>query len=171
MKLIDCSTPKHPNTFTMVDDEDFEWLNQWKWGVGACKGKLRVSRSASNPRRPIKLHRAIMEAPDGVLVDHINGNTLDNSRTNLRLCNNSQNGCNKHARIGVVGFLGVYKRGARFYAQITIGFRKKKWLGVFDTAAEAALAYNEAAKIQHGEFANLNIIPVASVAPQPEPRA
>ncbi len=163
MKLLDISTRKFPNTFTMVDDEDFEVLNKWKWSAVSRKSQVRATRTTGKPKRNILIHRAIMNAPNGVLVDHINGDPLDNRRDNLRLCTVFQNNCNKHARLGALGLLGVSKRDNRFYAQISIVHKKRKHIGSFATPIEAAKAYNEAAKTHYGEFANLNVIPGETV--------
>jgi hypothetical protein len=101
-----------------------------------------------------------MDAPDGVQVDHINRNTLDNRRSNLRLCTASQNRYNQKPRKdSVTGFKGVSfhpdKKVKQWQAKIIVEGRKIS-LKYHATAEEAALAYNRAAVIHHGEFARLN---------------
>lgn len=102
-------------------------------------------------------HRLILNAPKGVLVDHANRNGLDNRRANLRLCNQSQNKANRPApRNNTSGFKGVSRaRSGRWSARITVDYRARA-LGTFDTAWEAAEAYNAAALEAWGEFALLN---------------
>jgi hypothetical protein len=91
-------------------------------------------------------------------VDHINGNTLDNRKENLRICTQNQNGKNRLLnKNNVSGYKGVtYKKANKLWcAQIVVNYHKM-YLGLFTTAEAAALAYNEAAKKYHGEFAKLN---------------
>lgn len=104
------------------------------------------------------MHREIMRAPKGLQVDHIDGNGLNNTRANLRLCDRSLNNVNR--RLGyspASGFRGVYQdRGAPlFYARIWHGGSAKR-LGYFRDAQEAARAYDAAAREAFGEFAILN---------------
>ena len=99
-----------------------------------------------------RFHRYVIGAPKGLDVDHINGNPLDNRRCNLRLATRSQNMANTVKK----DYKGVYVvASGKYKAVITINYNQKH-LGIFDTAEQAALAYNEAAKYYHGEFAKLN---------------
>jgi len=159
MKLIDVSTPKHPNTFVKVDDEDFEPLNQWKWTITE-KGYAR-RRVPDGRRRNLLMHRSILNAASGVLVDHINGDKLDNQRANLRLCTLTENCRNRKPNLdGTSKYRGVgwSKNENKFRARIKIGGGQRVALGYFKSETEAAMAYNEAALKYHGEFARLNII-------------
>lgn len=104
------------------------------------------------------MHRLIMLAPKGLQVDHIDGNGLNNTRANLRLCERSLNNVNR--RLGYTpksGFRGVYQDtgGPLFYARIWSGGSAKR-LGYFRNAEEAARAYDAAAVQEFGEFAVLN---------------
>lgn len=125
-------------------------------------------RRAARPRRlNIRMHRIIMRRVLGreldrwELVDHINGDRLDNRRSNLRLCNNSQNGFNRDVPAhNSTGYKGVsrntYQTGPRpFQANITVN-RRKVYLGSFATAQDAARAYDAAARQVAGEFARGN---------------
>lgn len=152
MKLIDISTPKHPNTFTMVDDADYDWLNQWKWFMDGC-GYARRNQWIDGKQKTIFMHREILNPPPGMMGDHRFGNRLDNRRENLRICTRAENGMNQKPRIGRPLPKGVYWRAKhlRFRAQIRVKTRIIH-LGQFHTASEAEAAYIEASKKYHGEF-------------------
>lgn len=110
-------------------------------------GKYKYSRKY--------LHRAILNASSDKQVDHIDGNKLNNSKSNLRLCTNSENSRNTRPKRGK--YKGVYfdKKRGQWVAQITVD-RKCTSLGSYLSPEDAALAYNEAAKSLHGEFAYIN---------------
>jgi hypothetical protein len=140
----------------IVDDDMYEYLSQWKWQALSTNGKWYAYRNSG--RRAIYVHRLVADAPDGVKVDHKNGNGLDNRRENLRLATGSQNAQNsKVCSRNKLGYKGVYNNGGRYRAQITVGNTKIS-LGQYGTPEEAALAYNRAAKEYFGEFANLNVL-------------
>jgi len=104
------------------------------------------------------MHREVINAPKGRMTDHINGNTLDNRRSNLRLATPSDNAHNtKLPKNNTTGYRGVGKKGNRYIAHIRSD-NKEHHLGSFSTPEEAALAYNKAATELHGEFASLNTI-------------
>ncbi len=166
MKLIDISTPKHPNTFTKVDDEDYDWLNQWNWYSKPDRNTAYSHRNhtihtiTGRIRQSIRMHRVILGVGYGVQVDHINGDGLDNRRENLRVCTVAENARNSKPRLGTVSrFKGVAltRGGKKFCAQIHAPITgQKKHLGTFDTEIEAAKAYNAAAIQAYGEFARIN---------------
>lgn len=102
------------------------------------------------------MHRLVASAPQGMTVDHINCNKLDNRKGNLRICTFSENIRNRPANIrSKTGVKGVRKIGNKFSASIRHGGRgaKPKHLGMFDTIEAASRAYAETAKIYYGEFA------------------
>lgn len=157
--------PLSRGLYALVDEADFNWLNQWKWSVSG-DGRYAVRRvsDGTGKRRTIYMHRLLAGTdggPSSVYVDHINHNTLDNRRGNLRTCTSSQNLGNSNPRRGSSKYKGVsFMRGG--------GPRKKRWvaiitkdgkgrnLGYFHTEEEAAGRYDEAAAELFGEFARLN---------------
>ena len=163
MKLIDISTKKHPNTFTMVDNGAFAFLNQWKWYAWKKGNNLYAHRNIclNGKKTIIRMHRIILGNPS-FLIDHFDGDGCNNLINNLRLCTNIQNIHNsKLHKDSTTGFKGVSVYKNKFRARIR--FRaKEKSLGYFETKNEAALAYNKAAKKYFGEFARLNNIPIPS---------
>lgn len=143
----------------LVDDDMFEYLNQWKWFYQS-KGYAARNSRIDTKRITILLHRVVINAPDEMQVDHINGNRLDNRKENLRLCTNWQNTANhKMYSHNVTGYAGVgFLKRARYKKWIAriVVHGKLIYLGSYTTPKDAALAYNEAALKYRGEFASLN---------------
>lgn len=150
----------------IVDDEDYDYLNQWKWYYRKSKGKktgyaLRNQSIGYGKQKNIQMHRVILGYSGATLqVDHINSNGLDNRKANLRLCTPNGNIQNQGLRIcNKTGFKGVYFRKDLKKWQVHItSDRKRIHLGYHEDKEAAALAYNEAALKYHGEFARLNNI-------------
>jgi hypothetical protein len=162
MKLIDASTPKYPNTFAMVDDEDFERLNQYRWRPVKGARTLYLARHLPGRGAPsILMHFDLVDAPDGMERDHKDRNGLNNQKNNLRICTRSQNACNRRKQTnGVTSkFIGVafHARTGKYQANIQVN-GKPKYLGLFKTQEEAATVRNKAAQDLHGEFVSLNRI-------------
>lgn len=145
----------------IVDDEDYDYLNQWKWNAHRSNSRTFIARRTiwnGKKSREISMHRVIMKTPEGLQVDHINHNGLDNRKCNLRNCAQSENAKNRLA-YGEVKYLGVTYKRTRQYKYISARiYSKGKYiaLGSYKTLEDAARAYDEAAKKYHGEFANLN---------------
>lgn len=142
----------------LVDDEDYEWLNQWKWCArlkpsGQCYA-VRV-KQVNGTKRLIRMHRLILGAKQNQQVDHIDHNGLNNTRKNIRLCTASENQWNRRKlKSATSKYKGVRLDDGRWRAQISHNGQTKQ-LGSFSTEEEAAKAYNEIAK-QRGKFAKLN---------------
>jgi hypothetical protein len=151
--------PLNGGKTALVDDADYEYLSQWKWQYNGYAMRL-TSRSLPINRTTVLMHRVIMDAPHGMEVDHINGNKLDNRRSNLRICTSTENKHNRGVyRNSTTGSKGVTfnKREKKFKVSIRIGNGKRLHLGYFTNLGEATRAYDEAAKKYHGEFARLNV--------------
>lgn len=149
--------PLTKGRFALVDDEDYEVLSAFKWHVNSNGYALRSTR-LNGVKRDIRMHRLLMGlAPDDDrLVDHIDGDPLNNQRANLRLATWSQNCRNRKMQSNnSSGFKGVrwHSKDLRWVAQIVVAGRRKH-LGNFRTREEAHAAYCKAAVELYGEFAN-----------------
>jgi hypothetical protein len=146
----------------IVDDEDFEYLAQWRWHV-IKKGEIYYARRSVCPKpgkkRGIYMHMAILRGgPEGQMVDHKNTDGLDNRRCNLRFATKAQNMRNRgKQKNNSTGFKGVSigRQIGTFRACIKVD-KKYISLGQFKTAEEAHAAYCAAAKELHGDFARFN---------------
>ena len=157
MKEIKLSQGK----FTIVDDQDFEYLSQWKWYTFKGLNTFYAARNIpfNGKQKQLPMHRVIMELNDSQrYIDHIDHNGLNNTRGNLRICSTSQNAMNRRSARGCSSqYKGVSfnKRAGKFVAYITVN-GKILYLGYYIDEAEAAGAYDQAAKEHYKEFANLN---------------
>ena len=135
----------------IVDESDYEWLNHWKWTAFANRDSgFYAARTGG-----IMMHRVILNAPVDMQVDHYNGNTLDNRRTNLRLATHSENQHNcRPNRIATSPYKGVCWDGTKW--RVAIGRGVGSFLGRFTDEQEAARTYDAAACERFGEFAWLN---------------
>jgi len=138
---------------TLVDDEDYEFLNQWKWSVYQRRNIFYAYRNIyiKNKITCVIMHRLITDAPKGKEVDHIDHDGLNNQKSNLRICTHSQNLKNRSSS-GKSKYLGVYRQ----YGKYIMACIAHKRIGSFKTEVAAARAYDEVAKELYGEFANLN---------------
>lgn len=139
----------------IIDESDVDLVAGHRWYAMRARGAVR-GVGAFKDRKFVALHRLLMSAPRGFVVDHINGDPLDNRRENLRICTNQQNGWNARRRTPRKSpFKGVMPFQGRFYARIKVS-GKLRHVGSFPTAEEAARAYDAAAKELFGEYAALN---------------
>ena len=191
-KELIIESPKH-GTFTILYyEEDEELINSHTWhisqGSNSNKDRYSVKTNIPHPDGGIKrqrnpatgnwnkngkryrryyLSRLLMGDPKGMLVDHINGDTMDNRRSNLRVCSKGENGRNRktQSKNNTSGFKGVsyIGKGPDMINELSrpwqayINYNKKRYyLGRFVTPEEAARAYDAKALELHGEFARLN---------------
>ena len=142
----------------IVDDDDFEYLNQWKWQAEPYSQTYRAFRTQKTgflKKRKIYMHRVIMNCPENMVIDHKNHIALDNKKDNLRLATREQNSRNIMSTKSKTGFKGVRKQGSKYQARIGIN-KNQIYLGTFDTPEDAAKAYDIKAVEMFGEFAFLN---------------
>lgn len=126
---------------TIIDTDDIEKCKKIKWSLDN-KGYV------INSKNRIKLHRLIMDCPDNLVVDHINHNTLDNRKNNLRICTNQENvwNSNKYSN-NKSGHKGIFKQNDKYIANYA-----RIYLGTFDNFEEAKNAYEKKAKEIQKEF-------------------
>lgn len=146
--------------FALVDDEDYEYLNQFKWYAHKKKNTYYAKRELWINKKNVVLpmHKAILNPEIGQVCDHIDGDGLNNQRSNLRLCIKAENCRNQRIRTGTSSkFKGVSFQPSRnkWTAYITIDYKRIS-LGRFLSEEDAAKAYDAKAKVLHGEFANVN---------------
>jgi len=140
--------------FVLVDKDDYDFLTQWKWYLDVKGYACRNSATSNGKRRTILMHREVNHTPEGFFTDHINGNKLDNRRSNLRTATNQQNAYNRGENSNnTSGFKGVSweNQKKKFRARIWIS-GKCNCLGFFESPEAASSAYREAANRLHGEF-------------------
>lgn len=145
----------------IVDVEDFETLNQWNWSAhwNEYSRSFYAIRTDHQLKRGVFMHTYLVKCDEGQIVDHRNHDTLDYRKENLRACTHAEN--TRHGRIrknNSSGFKGVsfHKGAGKWMAYIRYLSTGRTYLGLFLTAEDAAKAYDEAAKVHHGEFAKLN---------------
>jgi len=147
----------------IVDDEDYEELSKHKWYAQTKRFVQYAKRACykNGDQITISMHRIITNCPDGMQVDHINHNGLDNRKENLRICTNQENSRNqmKHisTTLGMVKGVVISKciKSKPYKARIRYN-GKAKDIGYFATIEEAALAYDKKALELFGQYAQLN---------------
>lgn len=157
MRLIPLTKGKS----AIIDSEDYKRISRFHWCIStSSKYEYAIRNVYKNGKRIaiVRMHRVIFNVPDGLMVDHINGNTLDNRKKNLRIATRSENMWNRRkTKLNKTGYKGVRmkEKSKKYEATIAVN---KKWLhlGYFNTPQEAARAYNSAAQKYHGQFARLN---------------
>ncbi len=151
--------------YALVDDEDYANLNQFRWQVNG-KGKpgnsfyaVRGINGQGQDAPTVRMHREIMEAKKGQIVDHIDGNSLNNQRSNLRFCTTRENALNSKHRINnTSGYRGVsWNKQIEKWSVDLWYYGKKVHMGYFIDKERAVDAYKKAAKEHYGKFSPLSI--------------
>lgn len=167
--------PLSQDRVVFVDDGDYELLNRHKWFAGKSRGDNKyaarsvASRSEGKSKTAtILMHRIILDLQPGDKreCDHIDGDGLNNQRSNLRICTRRQNSRNQKKQKGSTSkYKGIYwnRRECRWMSRIRVD-GTLIYLGMFDSEADAALAYNDAATKYFKEFALLNTIKERAIA-------
>jgi len=152
----------HGGTLVLVDDEDYERINRHRWykwhnprlefGV-----HYAVRPDENDHKKQIRMHREILNLQKGMTADHIDGNGLNNQKSNLRVASQSQNGANSRKFAGKCKYKGIrYRKDCDMWrARIKVNYTDIP-LGSYLTEEQAALAYDNAARKYFGEFARLN---------------
>ena len=149
MKQINLTNSKN---YTMVDDDMYEYLNQYKWCENENHYVYRIER-INGKTKCILMHREIMGCPDSFVVDHLYHNTLDNQKTNLEVCTARKNLQNKQKYHGV----SFDNNTQKYYYYIDVDYKREYW-GRYDTIEECARAYDLKALEMFGDKAQLNTI-------------
>lgn len=153
METVRVPLGKSVSAYALIDKADAVIVMARRWSH-LESGTTSYATTSINGRT-VCMHRLLMNAARNQLVDHRNGNGLDNRRSNLRIATPVENGGNIRVARGSVPFKGVSRMDGKFYAKICHN-RKQMAIGFFDTAIEAALAYDETARELKGEFACTN---------------
>lgn len=154
MKTVNLS---NSTLVAFVDDEDYQKISKRGWSLNS-NGYAKCTIRMNGKSRTLLMHRLIMGITNANDLDHINRNRLDNRKLNLRECNRSQNLSNQGlSSKNTTGYKGVcYDKSRNKYEAYIKHHSKKIFLGRFNTAIEAATAYNIKAFELKGEFARLN---------------
>lgn len=153
IKLEDCKSE-----YTTVDDEDYKYLTLYKWYK--TRGYARRSITVNGKQMKQVMHRVVLDAPLGFMIDHKDGDKVNNQKSNLRFCTNSQNQANsKLSTRNSTGFKGVHKnrKTSKFVAQCKI-MGKYFYIGSFSNVVDAAKAYDSFLIENRGEFARTNFL-------------
>lgn len=150
--------PLSRGKWAIIDTPDLDIVSPYSWAAGSQGNGFFYARAWVDGEK-VFLHRHLMGYPAGKRVDHINGDTLDNRRSNLRVASSSENSMNgrPHSDNLYTKYRGVeYNKTKRQWtARICVNYNRT-YLGSFPAAEEAARAYDESAIELHGEFAHLN---------------
>jgi hypothetical protein len=163
-----------------IDEEDlrlFEGKRTWRSYFDGWNWYVRRQSTVNKKSKTFLLHREVLSITDGkIIIDHIDGNGLNNMKSNLRICTHSQNRKNRHNKSckHTSKYLGVSLKTTKYKYRVKSGEERasitKRWeariqhnkkqisIGFYNTEEEAAIAYNEKAIEFHGEFASLNKI-------------
>ena len=147
-----CAIPLPDGSVAYIDKEDAVNIRPYSWSKSGHGGAMAYAGGGRENPKSVYMHRLIMGAEEGMLVDHVNRNPLDNRRANLRHATKQQNAANMDRGSK---FKGVTESRGKLRAQITVD-GQNRYLGTFDTPEDAARAYDSAAREAFGQYALLN---------------
>jgi len=155
--------PLTQGRYAIVDPDDYTALSQYNWRLCKTKGKntAYAERSIRKPNLKrwsrVLMHRQIIPVPHPLVIDHINGDGLDNRKANLRPATIAQNAWNSRKKTNRSKFKGIwFAKDKNMYRAAIWTNGKRHYLGSFKTPTQAAKAYDDAAKKLHGHFARTN---------------
>lgn len=151
----------------LIDSKDYELVSKYKWSAARCGRRdtdfCAIGHEKVNGKyRTLRMHSLLMRPQEGMVVDHINHNPLDNRRSNLRICTRQQNRFNSLAPLdNTSGYKGVswHQTGGGRWGYWRVRFTvngKRVNGGIFKELKEAVLKYNELARVHHGEFGTIH---------------
>jgi len=137
--------------------EDRKIIESRKWYLARRKSKEYAQTDSRDPLGRIFMHQLLIKTEKGHVIDHMDGNGLNNCRSNLRQCTQAQNCQNSQKKRKHKAFKGVFldARRGTYYAQVAVN-KKVFTSSGYETEIEAAIAYNSLARIHHKDFALLN---------------
>ena len=156
MRQIKLSGKYGTGKTVIVDNNLYDYLNQWKWHLGTDGYPARMMRLNKGFKR-VFLHRVVANTPEDKYTDHKNDNKLDARESNLRVCSSSENQVNKRSLKNEFKGVSWCKRAKKWQVYIWIDGKNKN-LGSFDDKKEAAKVYNKTVLKYRPEFGRLNII-------------
>ena len=148
--------------FAIVDSVDLPLIRKHTWR-SFSNGRTMYAVAYIGGKR-VLMHRLILGTPVGMSTDHIDGDGLNNRRSNLRACTQKENLWNMGSKGNASGYKGVFARGSKWQVKIRVGEKHAICVGTFSDKLIAALAYNIMAYRKHGEFARFNKLVKGEVA-------
>lgn len=142
----------------IIDDEDYSKVGHLKWCF--CNGYASRAVRTHGKKQTVYMHRVILDAPQGMDVDHKNHDTLDNRRENIWICTRRENLQNLKHKTRIMagsGYKGVYPHRNKWQVKVSMNGTEMH-VGIYDTKQEAALYYNVAAQLFLGKNTYLNAI-------------
>lgn len=148
----------------VIDDKDYVYVEPFKWCAmpnGTTWYAITNVRCPDGKQRQVRMHRLLMgvKRRDGMEVDHVNHNGLDNRRNNLRVCTHQQNMCNGKAKRGKSRFRGLSWDASRQWWRVSLRvYGRDRYVGIYKDEMQAALGYDLAALRTHKEYACCNLM-------------
>lgn len=145
---------KYPNLYALIDEEDYELVRQYRWNPDTRSRTVYAQTQIG--QKTVYLHRLLVGPDSSGHVDHANQDGLDNRRSNLRVCTQSENNRNSRIPVSKTGYRGVERTVSGKYRAYIYENNRRVLIGLFDLPEIAAIARDEMARKIHGDFAVLN---------------